>query len=96
MARLLFYLLSVAFNQRKIMSELTDLQAAVAANTAAIDAAAAVSAADKQTIAQQATMISDLQVALAAAQANVTDGAALAAMTAQLTADDAKLPIAVG
>lgn len=89
MGRLLAYLLSLIINQRKIMSELTDLQAAVAANTVAIDAAAAVSAADKATIA-------DLRVQLAAAQADATDGAALAAMAAQLTADDAKLPTAAG
>lgn len=96
MARLLAYLLSLIFNQRKIMSDLSDLQAAVAANTVAIDDAAAVSAADKATIAQQAATISDLQVQLAAAQAQATDGAALQAMTAQLTADDAKLPRTTG
>lgn len=96
MARLLAYLLSLIFNQRKIMSDLSDLQAAVAANTVAIDTATAISAADKATIAQQAATIADLQVQLAAAQAQATDGAALAAMTAQLTADDAKLPTATG
>lgn len=96
MTRLLQYLLSLIFNQRKIMSDLSDLQAAVAANTVAIDTAAAISASDKATIASQALTISDLQVQLAAAQAQATDGAALQAMTAQLTADDAKLPKATG
>lgn len=96
MVRLLQYLLAIVFNQRNIMSDLTDLQAAVAANTVAIDASAAVSAADKTTIAQQAATITDLQAQLAATQGQITDGAALAAMTAQLTADDAKLPTATG
>ena len=96
MPRLLQYLLSLIFNQRKIMSDLSDLQAAVAANTVAIDTAVAIIAVDKTTIAQQASTISDLQVQLAAAQAAATDGADLQAMTAQLTADDAKLPVSTG
>ncbi len=96
MTRLLLYLFSIVLNQRKIMSDLSDLQAAVAANTVAIDGAVAVHAADKATIAQQAAAISDLQTQLAAAQGQVTDGAALQAMTAQLTADDAKLPVSTG
>jgi len=100
MARLLQYLLSIVFNQRKIMSDLTDLQAAVAANTVAIDNAVAIHTADKATIATQAAHITELQTALDAANAQLagsaSDGAALQAMTAQLTADDAKLPTATG
>lgn len=100
MARLLQYLLTLVFNQRKIMSDLTDLQAAVAANTVAIDATVAIHAADKATIAQQATHITELQTALDAANAQIagsqSDGAALQAMTAQLTTDDQKLPTNTG
>ncbi len=101
MPRLLQYLLSIVFNQRKIMSDLSDLQAAVAANTVSIDNAVAIIAVDKTTIAQQAAHITELQTALDAANAQLaaggsTDGAALQAMTAQLTADDAKLPTSTG
>lgn len=101
MARLLQYLLSILLQQRKIMSDLTDLQAAVAANTVAIDTAVAIHDADKATIATQAAHITDLQTQLDAANATIaaggsTDGAALQAMTATLTADDAKLPTATG
>lgn len=83
------------------MSDLTDLQAAVAANTVAIDAAVAIHDADKATIATQAAHITDLQTQLDAANATIaagstTDGAALQAMTVQLTADDAKLPTSTG
>ena len=100
MTRLLQYLLSIVFNQRKIMSDLSDLQAAVAANTVAIDNAVAIHAADKAMIATQAAHITELQTALDAANAQLassaSDGVALQAMTAQLTADDAKLTTATG
>ena len=72
MSRLLTFLLTIALNQRKTMSALTDLQSAVAANTAAIGAATALIAQDKATIAAQAAQIVELQ-------AQITDQAALAA-----------------
>jgi hypothetical protein len=101
MTRLLQYLLSIVLQQRKIMSDLTDLQAAFAANTVAIDTAVAIHDADKATIATQAAHITDLQTQLDAANATIaaggsTDGAALQAMTAQLTLDDARLPTSTG
>ncbi len=89
MTRLLEYLLSIVINQRKIMSALTDLQAAVAANSAAIGAATALIAQDKATIAAQAAQILDLQ-------SQITDQAALAALTTQLGTDDTSLTAATG
>ena len=73
MSRLIAYLLTIVLNQRKIMSELTNLQAAVADGIAKIEAAVAISATDKATLAAQAATIADLQTQLAAAQANATD-----------------------
>lgn len=99
MATLLQYLLSVILNQRKIMSDLTKINAAVAANTAAIDAAVAIHDADKATIAQQAATITDLQTKLDAALAaggGTDDTAALNALADQIAADDAKLPTSTG
>lgn len=99
MTRLLQYLLSIVFNQRKIMSDLTQIKAAVAANTAAIDAAVAIHDADKTTIAQQAATITDLQTKLDAALAagsGTDDTAELNTLAATITADDAKLPTNTG
>lgn len=99
MTRLLQYLLSIVFNQRKIMSDLTAINAAVAANTVSIDTAAAIHDADKATIAQQAASIIDLQTKLDAALAaggGTDDTAALNALAAQITSDDAKLPTSTG
>lgn len=97
MSRLLMYLLSIVFNQRKIMSDLSKIQAAVAANTVAIDSSVAIHNADKATIAQQAATIADLQQQLAAATAGgADDTAALDALAATIAADDAKLPVSTG
>lgn len=102
MTRLLQYLLAIFLNQRKIMSDLTKINAAVAANTAAIDAAVAIHDADKATIAAQAAHIIELQTALDAANATIAAGggaddtAALNALADTIAADDAKLPTATG
>lgn len=98
MTRLLQYLLALIVNQRKIMSDLTQISAAVAANTVAIDTAVAIHDADKATIAQQAAAITDLQTKLdaALAAAGSDDTAALDALAATIAADDAKLPTSTG
>ena len=66
------------------MSALTDLQAAVNANTAAIAAVLERRAADAQTIA-------DLQSQIEALKAQITDEAELIAMTTAINAADASL-----
>jgi predicted chitinase len=70
--------------ERKLMSALSDLQAAVAANTQAISAVVAQRALDRQTI-------TELQQRVSALAAQVTDEAALAALTAELNASAASL-----
>ena len=71
---------TVLFNQRQIMSALTDLQAAVATNTATIATAV-------QTIAALRAQVADLTTQL-------NDGPQLTAMATQLAADDATLTAA--
>lgn len=78
LARLLWRALS---NERKTMSALNDLQAAVASNT--------------DTIGKGVAEIAALKEQVADLTQQLNDGAALAAMATQVAADDASLSAAI-